>query len=216
MKKLSTLLLALLMIVAIAACGDDASTDPTATDPTSATTAAAGDMTTTTAAGTSDDDMGDGDMSDDDMGSGDMMGHSYADVTVDGTTIRFAAANLEFSPIEGVQDITFEECDPDFFGVGFWVIGYPVDAGGEMLMEDDGMNLSGILSTTIPFEGTDPELLEFEFDVEYAPLGLDARFRPEDGSPFAYEFDGNRVTGSATLDQYGEAVDVTFNIVCAG
>lgn len=212
-RALPILAIAMLLVFA-AACGDDdATTDgggDTATT-TSATDTGSGDTADTTDDDVTDDGGGNAD-------TGDMGGDSYMDVTVDGTTIRFTASeDLVFSPIEGVSDITFEECDPNFFGVGFWFIGYPVDSNGELVLADDGQNIAGIVTAGIPFEVPNEGEFDFEFDLDHEPLGIDARYRPENGSEYSVDFDGNRASGSVTLaDVMGETIEVQFDVVCAG
>jgi hypothetical protein len=216
MRKTLTILAVVILLV-FAACGDDDAAGDNGGD--TATTAAstddgagddgAGDMTDE-----GDDTDDGGDMTD----GGDMGGDSYADLTIDGTTVRFSASeDLVFSPIEGVSDVTFEECDPAFFGFGFWVIAYPVDSNGDLMIEDDGQNISGIVTAGIPFEVPNAGDMDFEFDLDYEPLGIDARYRPDSGSEYSVDFDGNRASGTVTLaDVTGDMTEVQFDIVCAG
>lgn len=200
-RKLAALVAALMLLIA-AACGDDDVTD--LGDP---------GVTPTTVGATDD---GSGDM-DDDMDGGEAMGDSYADLTIDGTTVRFAASGLTYSQIEGVDDITLEDCSPSFFGAGFWVIAYPVDDNGDLIVADEAGNLGGILTAGIPFEDTSPDMMEFEFDLDYEPLEIDARYRPGEMPEPTYSVDGNRVSGTVTLDNVNSGpIEVGFDIVCGG
>ncbi|HSM01636.1 MAG TPA: hypothetical protein VK960_04230 [Acidimicrobiia bacterium] len=197
MRSKLAALVAVLMLIA-AACGDDDVTD------------LGDDGGTPTTAATTNGDIDDMDDMDDSMGD------SYADLTFDGTTVRFAASGLTYSQVEGVDDITLERCDPSFFGQGFWVIGYPVDDNGDLVIADELGNLGGGLTALIPFEGTAPDVMEFEFSVEYDPLTIDARYREDNPAP-TYSFDGNRVSGTVTLDNLNtDPIEVTFDITCAG
>jgi hypothetical protein len=161
--------------------------------------------------GSGDDDNGDDD-GDGNFGSG--SGDSYAELTVDGTTIRFTMADITYSPNEAINDVTFETCDPDFFGVGFWVIGYPVDDAGELVLADN-KDIDGALEAELPAEGTDPEMLDVDMRLEYGPAGIDLRYSENAGSEASYEIDGNRVSGTITLYTVrNEPAEVEFEIVC--
>lgn len=191
----------MILVVFVASCGGDDDAEPSG-----------GSDTTTVAddggAGANGDSNGGGD---DDGGSG--VGASFGDFTVDGVTLRFAMSDITYSNVEGLEDITFESCAPDFFGAGLFANGLPVDDSGELVF--DGVQVAGAVSASLPHEGTDPELMDIEFSFDYSPLGINARYRAIDGSEASYTTDGNGAKGTVTLvNVLGEPTVVDFEIVC--
>ncbi|MFP3882466.1 MAG: hypothetical protein ACLFRT_00045 [Actinomycetota bacterium] len=60
-------------------------------------------------------------------------------ISIDGEPTTYDLDDVTFSPAEGADDLTFETCDPDFFGSGrFYAIGYAVDGEGELIVGNDG------------------------------------------------------------------------------
>lgn len=62
----------------------------------------------------------------------------------------FSMDPIVYSPNEAINDVTFEACTADFFGIGmFYAIGYPVDANGELLLTDSE-DIAGSLELEFP------------------------------------------------------------------
>lgn len=141
-------------------------------------------------------------------------GESYGIFTVDGEELRYAMSDLEYSQVEGIDDITLEDCDPSFFGAGFRVIGYPVDDNGDLVLADNG-DIDGIVDLQLPNDIDDTELMDVDGSFDYGPAGIDTRFRGDDTGQTAYEIDGNRVTGTIVMkNSRQEPTVVDFEIVC--
>lgn len=154
-------------------------------------------------------DGGDAD-ADGDGGGGDAFGI----FTVDGEELRYAMSGLEYSQIEGVDDITLEDCDPSFFGAGFRVIGYPVDDNGDLVLAENG-DIDGIVDLQLPNDMDDTELMDVDGSFDYGPMGIDTRYRGDDSGQTAYQIDGSRVTGTIVMKNSSqEPTVVDFEIDC--
>jgi hypothetical protein len=175
------------------------------------------------ACGGDDDEATPGDASDDIAETGDGGGDTDGDggggdafgiFTVNGEELRYAMSGLEYSQIEGVDDITFEDCDPSFFGAGFRVIGYPVDDNRELVLAENG-DIDGIVDLQLPNDIDDTELMDLDGSFDHGPAGIDTRYRGDDTGQTAYQIDGSRVTGTIVMKNSSqEPTVVDFEIDC--
>ncbi|GJM37913.1 MAG: hypothetical protein DHS20C19_12800 [Acidimicrobiales bacterium] len=201
---LRSAVLAVIVLLAAACGGDDGGANPTAT-------------------GTGDDGAGNDEPTDappsDAPAAG---GGGSAIVTVDGVTMTFSMDEVEYSQIEGLNDLTFETCDPSFFGAGFHAIGYAVDSDGELILDDDGA-IAGTLVLTFPLTAADqaatgpPELeLAYEsagFDHDLVPIGQEGDLLP--GSASTWTVGTTTIGGSVVLaNLLSEAVMADFEVSC--
>jgi hypothetical protein len=198
-----------LVVISCGGGGDGASSTDVATD--SATTVAGDDSTDTSqpAEPASAEDTG---------GSGDEApGERSAVITIDGESTTYALDDITFSPVEGVDDLTFETCSPDFFGSGrFYAIGYAVDADGELIMEDDDQ--PGTFTMDLPpddWEEAERDAPEFEIKAG----GLDIEIAtPEEaaGGTMAWTIEDTRASGSAVFVDFESSYTVEFEVICEG
>lgn len=213
--KLGAATLSVLALL-LGACGDDDG-DGDASDATAESGAANDDAGSDSDSGEADDaesDDGDGEASGEDGEPAESGGASFGEFTIDGTTVRYVMSDVEYSQVEGIDDITFENCDPSFFGASFVVIGYPVDDSGELVLAENG-DIAGIVEAELPLEGGVAER-DVEFSLDYDPLEVDVRYTESAGSTADYTIDGNNATGTVTLvNSAGDATDVDFEISCA-
>lgn len=101
-------------------------------------------------------------------------GERMAVIAIDGDAMTYDLDDITFSSVEGVADLTFETCSPDFFSSGrFYAIGYAVDDEGEVLVGEDGQP-AGTFSMDLPpddWEATQRDAPTFDLKV----YGLDLR-----------------------------------------
>jgi hypothetical protein len=214
-SKTRWMVLVVVLAMVVAACGGEAdSSEPGDGGDDSDTAQDAGD-TDDASSDDSDDDSGDGEMpvSDDSEG-----GERSAVITIDGVSTRYALDGLEYSPVEGVSDLTFETCNPDFFGSGrFYAIGYAVDEGGELLIASDG-NPEGMFTMDLPpddWEATDRDPPSFDIDLG----DLDIRMAtPEEaaGANMSWTIEDTRAEGTALFVDFEDSYTVDFELVCEG
>lgn len=147
----------------------------------------------------------------------DAPGERSAVITIDGESTSFALDDVTFSPVEGVDDLTFETCSPDFFGSGrFYAIGYAVDADGELIMEDDDQ--PGSFTMDLPpddWEEAERDAPEFEIKAG----GLDIEIAtPEEaaGGTMAWTIEDTRASGSAVFVDFENTYTVEFELICEG
>lgn len=145
-------------------------------------------------------------------------GERAAVISIDGETTTFALDGIEYSPVEGVSDLTFETCNPDFFSSGrFYAIGYAVDGSGELLIAPDG-NPAGMFTMDLPpddWEATDRDPPDFDIDLG----DLDVRMAtPEEaaGADMSWSIDGDRARGTAVFVDFESSYTVDFEVVCEG
>ena len=156
-----------------------------------------------------------------DTGSSD--GGGSAIITSGDSTILFSMDDVTFSQIEGIEDVTFETCDPSFFGAAFHAIGYPVDEAGELELGDDGAP-AGIIALTLPLDAAGEATAgPAEFDLDYSPLGFDLKIASDeqlasmatDVEP-SWSFDGNRVRGTVVMGNVlSEPTVLEFDVSCS-
>jgi hypothetical protein len=144
-------------------------------------------------------------------------GERSAVITIDGESTTYALDDITFSPVEGVDDLTFETCSPDFFGSGrFYAIGYAVDADGELIMEDDDQ--PGTFTMDLPpddWEEAERDAPEFEIKAG----GLDIEIAtPEEaaGGTMAWTIEDTRASGSAVFVDFESSYTVEFEVICEG
>jgi len=161
---------------------------------------------------------GDAGGSSDQEGNATASGERMAVISVDGETLSYDLDDVTYSNVDGVEDLTFETCSPDFFGSGrFYAIGYAVDANGDVLVGDDGQ-ITGAFSMDLPpedWEAAERDAPTFDLDVN----GLDLRIAtPEEaaGGEMTWSMDDTSVTGSAVFVDYEKSYTVEFEIVCEG
>ncbi len=145
-------------------------------------------------------------------------GERRAVIAVDGDSLEYDLDDVTFSNVEGVDDLTFETCSPDFFGSGrFYAIGYAVDADGEVLVGDDGQ-ITGAFSMDLPpddWEAAQRDAPTFDLVVD----GLDLRIAaPEEaaGGPMSWTIDDTSVSGTAVFTDFEKTYTVDFEVVCEG
>ena len=145
-------------------------------------------------------------------------GERMAVITIDGESTTYDLDDITFSSIEGVDDMTFETCSPDFFGSGrFYAIGYAVDANGEILVGEDGQP-SGSFTMDLPpddWEATERDAPGFELvlndlDIEMAT--------PEEaaGGTMSWTIDETTASGTAVFVDFENSYTVEFKVICEG
>jgi hypothetical protein len=145
-----------------------------------------------------------------------------ATISVDGETLTYDLDDIVFSNVEGIDDITFETCSPNFFGSGrFYAIGYAVDEAGEVAVGSDGQPL-GVFNMDLPpedWQNTDRDPPEFEIDVDGADIRIAT---PEEAAELdpsvesAWTIDDTRATGTALFTDFETSYVVEFDVVCEG
>lgn len=214
MRRIALLIVTILLI---SACGGGDG-EPAPADEGTPATAAAGEGETT--------DEGSGEESSDSAPSSDAgaLGGS-ATFDVDGTVITFTMDEVVYSPNEAIEDVTFEDCSANFFGVGmFRAIGYPVDANGELLLSDNG-DIAGILDMIVPPDDWEAQGLsdgDVELTIESEPAGIDLRIANPDlaaeiapDADHSWTISENGVTGSIVMvNVRSEPFIVEFEAVC--
>ena len=149
------------------------------------------------------------------------IGERSATISVDGDTLTYAFDDITFSTVEGVNDITFETCNPDFFGSGrFYAIGYAVDDAGEVIVDDDGNPAS--FTMDLPpddWEATERDAPDFEIkanglDIEIATPEQVAEMAP--GGSMSWTVDDTSAVGTAVFVDFDNTYTVEFDIVCEG
>ncbi len=150
-------------------------------------------------------------------------GGGSATITIGDSTVLFSMNDLTFSQVDGIDDTTFETCDPSFFGAAFRAIGYPVDESGELVLDADG-SLAGILALTLPVDADGEEVAgPAEFDLDYSPLDLDLKIASDEQLASMatdvvpeWSFDENRVSGTAVMGNVlSEPTVIEFDITCS-
>jgi hypothetical protein len=141
-----------------------------------------------------------------------------ATITVDGEAQEYAVDDVVFSNVEGMSDVTFERCNPDFFGSGrFYAIGYAVDGTGEVIVGEDG-GPAGTFTMDLPpddWEATQRDAPEFEIQIN----DLDIRIAtPEEaaGGTMSWTVDDSTASGQAVFVDFDSTYVVEFELVCAG
>ena len=204
-RKTTTLLIVGLIV---ASCGGDGSS----TSPTEALEQPSSDATPNVAADESTEQPSDEPTS---AEKGEDPGERSAVITIDGESTSFALADVTFSPVEGVDDLTFETCDPDFFGSGrFYAIGYAVDADGELILGDDDQ--PGTFTMDLPpddWEATQRDAPGF--DITLGDLDI-AIATPEEaaGGTMAWTIEDTRASGTAVFVDFESSYMVDFEVVC--
>lgn len=198
--------LAALLALAIVACGDD-DDGGEATPTTEGSTAPADN-------GSEDDPVDAPDNNDGEGGSG--------TVTIDGVEMRFSMDDVTHSQVQGTSDLTFEECDPSFFGAGIYAIGYAVDDAGDLLLDDEG-GIAGTLQILFPLTPEDEaDTGPPEFDLVYETEGFDLSIAPVDaaadyipGVESTWTIDGSSVKGSVVVvSNASEPFVADFEVTC--
>lgn len=182
------------------------------------TTADAGGVDTTSFGGEGDaaetEQAGDEDGGD----SGGEAGERSAVISIDGDSTSYRLDDVTYSNVDEVEDLTFETCDPDFFGSGrFYAIGYAVDEEGELLVDEDG-ELAGIFTMDLPpddWQATEREEPSFELDL----FDLDIEIASPDeaaGGSMSWAIEDTRASGTAVFVDFENTYTVDFEIVCEG
>jgi hypothetical protein len=145
-------------------------------------------------------------------------GERMAVISVDGEANTYDLDDLTFSSVEGVEDLTFETCSPDFFGSGrFYAIGYAVESDGEILVGDDGQPL-GTFTMDLPpddWEATQRDAPTFEIRVGELDIEIAT---PEEaaGGTMAWTIDDTTASGTAVFVDFDNTYTVEFDVVCEG
>lgn len=182
------------------------------------TTADAGGADTTIASGDEDPDTPTEPVGEEDGGdSGGEPGERSAVISIDGEPTTYDLDDVTFSPIEDVDDLTFETCDPDFFGSGrFYAIGYAVDAEGEVIVGDDGQ--PGTFTMDLPpddWEAAQRDAPAFEIKLRDMDIEIAS---PDEaaGGTMSWTIDDTTASGSAVFVDFENTYTVDFEIVCEG
>lgn len=148
----------------------------------------------------------------------DTAGERSAVLTIDGESTSYTMDDITYSNIDGVEDLTFETCDPDFFGSGrFYAIGYAVDDEGDLLVSESGEPM-GIFSMDLPpadWEQTQRDAPEFDIDLGELSIEMAS---PEEatGGIMDWTIDGTTASGTAVFVDFENTYTVDFEIVCEG
>lgn len=144
-------------------------------------------------------------------------GERSAVITVDGESTTYALDDVTFSPVEGVDDLTFETCNPDFFGSGrFYAIGYAVDADGELIMGDDDQ--PGTFTMDLPPDDWETAQRDApEFEIKHAGLDIEIA-TPEEaaGETMSWSIDDTTASGTAVFVDFENSYTVDFEVICEG
>jgi hypothetical protein len=143
-------------------------------------------------------------------------GQRTATIAIDGEALTYDLDDLTFSNVEGVDDLTFETCDPDFFGSGrFYAIGYAVEADGKLLLGDDGMPVAAFTMDLPPDDWQETERDAPTFEINRADLSIDIASPEEAGSgEMAWTIDGTTASGTAVFIDFENTYTVEFEVVC--
>lgn len=149
-------------------------------------------------------------------------GDRTAVITVDGETLNYSMDNVVFSNLEGIEDMTFETCSPDFFSSGrFYGIGYAVDDNGEVIVDADG-NIAGQFVVNLPPDDWQENQRDApEFDITLNDLSI-RMATPEQaetlapGEAMSWSIDDTSAKGSAVFSDFQNAYIVEFELICEG
>lgn len=199
------------MALVVASCGGDGSGgDEEASSPSTASDGT-GDTGTTSA---SDEE----DAEDVPTAAEGEPGERMAVITIDGESTTYDLDDITYSSIEGVDDITFETCSPDFFGSGrFYAIGYAVDANGEILVGEDGQP-AGTFTMDLPpddWEAAERDAPGFEIVLDDLDIEIAT---PEEaaGGIMAWTIEETKASGSAVFVDFEGTYTVEFEVICEG
>lgn len=144
-------------------------------------------------------------------------GERMAVITIDGESTTYDLDDITFSPVEGVDDLTFEQCSPDFFGSGrFYAIGYAVDDSGELILGEDGQ--PGAFTMDLPpddWEATERDAPGFEIRLNDLDIEIAT---PEEaaGGTMSWIIEDTTASGSAVFVDFESTYTVDFEVVCEG
>ena len=145
-------------------------------------------------------------------------GERMAVITVDGEPTTFDLDDITFSTIEGVDDLTFETCSPDFFGSGrFYAIGYAVGEDGAILVGDDGQP-AGTFTMDLPpddWEATERDAPGFEVMIDDLDLRI-ATSEEAAGGTMAWTIEETTASGTAVFVDFENSYTVEFEVICEG
>ena len=145
-------------------------------------------------------------------------GERMAVISIDGEATTYDLDDLTYSSVEGIDDITFETCSPDFFGSGrFYAIGYAVASDGEILLGDDGQPLGAFTMDLPPddWEATQRDAPSFEIQIGEIDIEIAT---PEEaaGGTMAWNIDDTTASGTAVFVDFENTYTVEFEVVCEG
>lgn len=144
-------------------------------------------------------------------------GERSAVITVDGESTTYDLDDVTFSPVEGVDDLTFERCDPDFFNSGrFYAIGYSVDDDGELILGEDGQ--PGTFTMDLPpADWRETQRDEPSFEIKNAGLDIEIA-TPEEaaGGTMDWIIDDTSASGTAVFVDFENTYTVEFEVICEG
>ncbi len=201
------------MALVVASCGGGDDATPASTDAEGGTDATLeGDGAAATSLP-----VGEAAAEDPDASAAEARGERSAVIAIDGEPTTYALDDVVFSPVEGVDDLTFETCNPDFFGSGrFYAIGYAVDGDGELILGEDGQ--PGTFTMDLPpddWEATERDAPGFQIVIN----GLDIDIAtPEEasGGTMAWTIEDTRASGTAVFVDFDNTYTVDFEVVCEG
>jgi hypothetical protein len=143
-------------------------------------------------------------------------------ITVDGETLNYSMDDVTFSNVEGMDDLTFETCSPDFFGSGrYYAIGYAVDDDGEVIVGDDGGIASQFVVNLPPDDWQETQRDAPEFEITLNDLDLDIATLDEaesmaPGQEMSWTIDDTTASGTAVFVDFDNSYVVEFELVCEG
>lgn len=149
--------------------------------------------------------------------SGGESGERSAVISIDGEPTTYDLDDVTFSPVDGVDDLTFETCDPDFFGSGrFYAIGYAVDDEGALIVGDDGQ--PGSFTMDLPPDDWEAAQRDApDFEIKLGDLDIDIASPDEAaGGTMSWTIDDTTASGSAVFVDFENTYTVDFEIVCEG
>jgi hypothetical protein len=138
-------------------------------------------------------------------------------ITIDGEATTFDLDDITFSPVEGVDDLTFETCSPDFFGSGrFYAIGYAVDDSGELILGVDDQ--PGTFTMDLPpddWEAAERDAPTFEISLGDLDIEI-ATPQEAAGGTMSWALDDTTASGTAVFVDFDNTYTVDFEVVCEG
>lgn len=194
----------------VASCGGGGEGSDVTTAPAAGSEAGTGETATTVAS-----DVSDG--QDVPTAAEGEPGERMAVIAIDGESTTYDLDDITFSPVEGVDDLTFETCSPDFFGSGrFYAVGYAVDDSGELILGQDGQ--PGTFTMDLPpddWEAAQRDEPTFEINLNVLDIEIAT---PEEaaGGTMSWTIDDTTATGSAVFVDFENIYTVDFEVVCEG
>ncbi len=144
-------------------------------------------------------------------------GERMAVITIEGEPTSYDLDDITYSPLEGVEDVTFETCSPDFFGSGrFYAIGYAVGDEGELLIGEDGQPAGTFTMDLPPDDWEEAQRDAPGFAIRLNGLDIEIATPDEAGGTMSWSIDDTTASGSAVFTDFQNTYNVEFEVVCEG